>query len=134
MTSSKQSQILKPATAAKKLGIYLPATPPEFREEPVTREVLAQLLQEPPAWLIELRANGPHPRGVVAQKLGVSISGLARAGIDEALTTEQIEELLADRPDWLRHEREVQAGVRTEARRLNSEATDRQAAESTTEG
>lgn len=129
MTSSKKTQILKPATAAKKLGIYLPAAPESFRTEPVTRESLAALLQEPPAWLTELRATGPHPRGIVAEKLGISISGLARGGIDEALTTEQIEELLANRPDWLRHERDVQAGVRAEARRLNSEATARKAAE-----
>ena len=128
MTSSKQTQILKPATAAKKLGIYLPATPAEFREQPVTREMLATLLQDPPEWLTELRASGPHPRQIVAEKLGVSISGLARAGVDEALTTAQIDELLADRPDWLRQERDVQAGVRAEARRLKSEATDRQAA------
>lgn len=128
MMSSKQAQILKPATAAKKLGIYLPAAPDSFRTEPVTREALAALLQNPPEWLTELRANGPHPRQIVAEKLGVSISGLARAGVDEPLTTAQIEELLADRPDWLRQERDVQAGVRAEARRLKSEATDRDAA------
>lgn len=129
MTSSKQSQILKPATAAKKLGIYLPATPAEFRDTPVTRESLAALLQDPPAWLVELRAAGPHPRQICAEKLGISISGLARGGIDEALTTEQIDALLADRPDWLRHERDTMAGVRAEARRLKSEATDRAAAD-----
>lgn len=128
MTSSKQTQILKPATAAKKLGIYLPATPAEFREQPVTREMLAALLQEPPAWLVELRASGPHPRQIVAEKLGVSISGLARSGLDEALTTAEIDELMENRPDWLRHERDVQAGVRAEARRLKSAATDRKAA------
>ena len=125
MTSSKKTQILKPATAAKKLGIYLPATPAEFREQPVTRESLAELLQDPPAWLTALRATGPHPRQTVAEKLGISISGLARAGIDEALTTEQIDALLADRPDWLRQERDTQAGVRAESRRLNSAARER---------
>ncbi|WP_024796823.1 DUF5997 family protein [Tomitella biformata] len=129
MTSSKKTQILKPATAAKKLGIYLPAAPESFRTEPVTRESLAALLQDPPVWLTELRATGPHPRQIVAEKLGVSISGLARSGLDEALTTSEIDELMENRPDWLRHERDVQAGVRSEARRLKSEATDRQTTE-----
>src|SRR5699024_8358378 len=108
MTARKKPQLLKPSTAAKKLGIHLPATPAEFREGSVSRDEMAAPQQDPPPWLVELRANGPHPRPVVAEKLGVSISGLARAGVDEALTTEQIDALLADRPEWLRHERDVQ--------------------------
>ncbi|GAA4815746.1 DUF5997 family protein [Tomitella cavernea] len=119
MTARKKPQMLKPSTAAKKLGIHLPATPDEFRDGTVSREEMAALLQDPPQWLTVLRAQGPHPRPVVAEKLGVSIAGLARAGVDEALTTTQIEALLADRPEWLRREREVQAGVRAENRRIS---------------
>ncbi|WP_197509646.1 DUF5997 family protein [Tessaracoccus coleopterorum] len=72
------SQKLKPMTAAAKLGIFLPAAPAEFRESPHTREELDELRDNPPAWLVDLRRNGPFPRDVVAQKLGVSRSGLAR--------------------------------------------------------
>lgn len=76
---------MKPSTAAGKLGIYLPAAPAEFQQTPITRAELDALRADPPQWLIELRANGPYPRDVVAQKLGVSRSGLSRAGITEAL-------------------------------------------------
>lgn len=112
--------MLKPSTAAKKLGIYLPATPAEFQEGTVSRDEMAQLLQDPPEWLVTLRREGPHPRQVVAEKLGVSIAGLGRAAIDDVLTTEQIDALLADRPEWLREEREIQAGVRSESRRIRA--------------
>lgn len=115
-------QTMKPATAAKKLGVYLEATPEEFRAGPVSREELNSLQNEPPAWLVELRRNGPHPRPVVAEKLGVSISGLARAGYSEALTTAQIEEIKAAEPEWLREERATQAKVRDEAKRLKEKA------------
>ena len=96
--SEKTPQNMKPATAAKKLGIYLPAAPAEFQEGQVTRAELDELLANPPAWLEELRANGPHPRPVVAHKLNVSISGLARAEMTEALTTEQIDALVGGPP------------------------------------
>lgn len=111
---------MKPATAAKKLGVHLPATPEEFREGVVTREELNALIAEPPQWLVELRRNGPYPRAEVARKLGVSNSGLARAGITEALTAEQIHELLETMPEWLVRERKVQADVRAENARLNA--------------
>ena len=118
MTSHKTSQTMKPATAAKKLGVYLEATPAEFQEGVVSRDELNALQADPPEWLRELRRNGPHPRPVVAAKLGVSISGLARGGITEALTTEQINVLKADNPDWLQHERATHAEVRKETARL----------------
>ncbi|MFC7614486.1 DUF5997 family protein [Actinokineospora soli] len=118
MTSRKTTQTMKPATAAKKLGVYLDATPEEFREGVVSRDELNQLQADPPEWLRELRRNGPHPRQVVAAKLRVSIGGLARAGITAALTTEQIEQIKADNPDWLQRERATQAEVRKEAERL----------------
>src|SRR5699024_1461412 len=114
-------QHLKPSTAAKKLSIHLPAAPAEFREGTVTRDQLEALQSDPPQWLADLRENGPHPRPVVAEKLGISNSGLARAGVDDVMTTAQIDALLADRPEWLRREREVQAGVRQENRRLARE-------------
>lgn len=118
MTSHKTTQTMKPATAAKKLGVYLEATPAEFQEGVVSRTELNALQSDPPEWLQELRRNGPHPRPVVAAKLGVSISGLARGGVTDALTTEQIEALKKESPDWLQQERATQAEVRKEAARI----------------
>lgn len=109
---------MKPATAAKKLGVYLPATPASFQEGVVSRAELNELQTNPPEWLRELRQNGPHPRPVVAAKLGVSIAGLARGGVTEALTTDQIEALKQERPEWLEKERATQAEVRKEAARI----------------
>jgi hypothetical protein len=120
MTSSKPKtvQTMKPETAAKKLGVLLSATPAEFREGVVSRDELNELQAKPPAWLADLRRNGPHPKQVVAAKLGVSISGLARAGITEPLTTAEIDALKAENPEWLERERTVQAEARKEALRL----------------
>ncbi|MFD3356620.1 DUF5997 family protein [Streptomyces fradiae] len=118
MTSHRTTQTMKPATAAKKLGVYLEATPEEFRKGAVSRDELNALQTDPPEWLRELRRNGPHPRPVVAARLGVSISGLARGGITEALTTEQIDALKEEDPEWLRRERATQAEVRKEAARI----------------
>ncbi|MFD3913061.1 DUF5997 family protein [Streptomyces sp. NPDC088147] len=125
MTSHQTTQTMKPATAAKKLGVYLEATPAEFQEGVVSRTELNALQADPPEWLLELRRNGPHPRPVVAAKLGVSISGLARGGITEALTTEQIEALKGDSPGWLRQERATQAEVRKEAVRIKEKNAER---------
>ncbi|MFG2620820.1 DUF5997 family protein [Streptomyces sp. NPDC048507] len=130
MTSHQSTQTMKPATAAKKLGVYLEATPAEFQEGVVSRSELNALQSEPPAWLVELRRNGPHPRPVVAAKLGVSIAGLARGGVTEALTTEQIEAIKQDDPEWLQKERATQADVRKEAVRIkekNAQKAQRQA-------
>jgi len=120
MKSHQTAQTMKPATAAKKLGVYLPATPAEFQEGVVTRAELDALQAEPPEWLRTLRSEGPHPRPVVAAKLGVSIAGLARGGVTQALSTEQIEALKAERPEWLEKERATQAEVRREAARLKA--------------
>jgi hypothetical protein len=120
MTSRKTPQTMKPATAAKKLGVYLEATPAEFRDGVVSRDELNALQANPPEWLRDLRRNGPHPRPVVAAKLRISVSGLARAGITDALTTDEIEALKAENPEWLQHERETQADVRKETARLKS--------------
>ncbi|NJP47311.1 DUF5997 family protein [Actinacidiphila epipremni] len=118
MTSQKTVQTMKPATAAKKLGVYLPATPAQFQEGVVSRTELDALQADPPQWLRDLRRDGPHPRPVVAARLGVSIAGLARGGVTDALTTAQIEALRQDAPDWLTRERATQAEVRKEATRL----------------
>lgn len=114
-------QLLKPVTAAKKLGVYLPSTPAEFRETELTRGQFLALQENPPEWLAELRRTGPHPRPVVAQKLGISTSGLARAGVDDVMTTEQIKELLITMPEWLVMERSRQAAVHEENARIKSE-------------
>jgi hypothetical protein len=118
VSKPKKSQVMKPSTAALKLDVYLPATPREFQEGLVSREDLDELQRNPPAWLVDLRRNGPHPRGVVAARLRVSNSGLARAGITEPLTTAQIAALIADPPPWLTQERETHAEVQREQRRL----------------
>ncbi|MCT2591417.1 DUF5997 family protein [Streptomyces sp. N2-109] len=118
MTAHQTTQTMKPATAAKKLGVYLEATPTEFQEGTVSRSELTALQADPPQWLLELRRSGPHPRPVVAAKLGVSISGLARGGVTEALTTEQIDALKSEAPDWLQRERATQAEVRKETVRI----------------
>ncbi|AJK68405.1 DUF5997 family protein [Corynebacterium marinum] len=93
---------MKPQTAAKKLGIYLPATPEEFQNNAVTHAELKALLETPPEWLAELRRTGPHPRPVVAQKLGITVTALKRNDMDKPLTTAEIKALLEDQPDWLR--------------------------------
>ncbi|EAR24116.1 hypothetical protein A20C1_02589 [marine actinobacterium PHSC20C1] len=112
---------MKPATVAKKLGIYLPATPDEFRDSEISREEFAALLESPPEWLTKLRSEGPHPRQVVAQKLGVSTSGLARAGAPDVMTSAEIKALLVEMPQWLVAERSVHAAVNDENARIKSE-------------
>ncbi|CAN5677893.1 DUF5997 family protein [soil metagenome] len=116
---------MKPATAAKKLDVYLPATPAEFQENAITRAELAALQEDPPQWLKDLRKDGPHPKNLVAAKLGISISGIARSGVADAMTTEQINALLEEKPDWLVAERENYQGVLREERRLKSAQADR---------
>jgi hypothetical protein len=125
MTSHKTAQIMKAATAAKKLGVYLEATPAEFQEGAVSRDELNALQADPPEWLRDLRRDGPHPRPVVAAKLGVSISGLARGGVTDALTTDEIEALKQENPPWLRRERATQAEVRKESVRIKEKHAER---------
>ncbi|GAB3552792.1 DUF5997 family protein [Arthrobacter tumbae] len=117
MTPAKSPQTMKPATAAKKLGIFLPATPQEFQDNDISRGDFNQLQENPPEWLAELRRTGPHPRPVVAHKLGVSISGLSRGGITDPLTTAEITALLQSPPEWLVAERSTMARVRDEEKR-----------------
>jgi len=116
---------MKPATAAKKLGVYLPATPEEFQQGLVSRDRLNELQANPPEWLVDLRRNGPHPRPEVAARLSVSIAGLARGGVTEPLTTAQIAEMLDNPPEWLFQERAILAEVRREERRLKARDAER---------
>ena len=118
--SRPNAQSMKPATAAKKLDVYLPATPAEFQENAITRSELAALQEDPPQWLKDLRKNGPHPKNLVAAKLGVSIAGLKRGGVVEALTTEQINALIEEKPPWLIAERESYQAALSEQRRLKA--------------
>lgn len=113
-----KTQTMKAETAAKKLGVYLPATPDEFRDGVITRDAVDALQADPPEWLATLRREGPHPRQEVARKLGVSNSGLARAGVTDPLTTAEIKALLEDQPEWLRSERATLAEVRADAARV----------------
>lgn len=119
---------MKPLTAAAKLGIYLPATPEEFRNSPVTREQLEELRTNPPEWLTELRRTGPFPRDVTARKLGISNSGLARAGVSDSLTAEEIAAFEADPPAWLIQERKNFVTVQAEAERVKIRDAERRAA------
>lgn len=112
---------MKPATAAKKLGVYLPATPEEFQSAALTRDEVDALRADPPAWLVDLRRNGPFPRDVVAAKLGISRSALARSGVSDSMDAEEIGVLLADPPQWLTHEREVHREVLAEEARLKQQ-------------
>jgi hypothetical protein len=118
--SRPNAQSMKSATAAKKLDVYLPATPAEFQENAITRAELAALAADPPQWLTDLRKNGPHPKNLVAAKLGISIAGLARGDVGDALTTEQIDALLQESPEWLVTERESYQMVLREQRRVKS--------------
>ncbi|WP_432924230.1 DUF5997 family protein [Microbispora sp. CA-135349] len=118
----KTTQTMKPATAAKKLGVLLSATPAEFQAGVVSRDELNELQATPPVWLADLRRNGPHPKQVIAAKLRISISGLIRGGITGPLTTAEIEALKAENPEWLERERSIQAEVRKEALRLKQRA------------
>jgi hypothetical protein len=115
MTIEPSPQAMKSATAAKKLGIHLPAAPAEFQENAISREEFKVLQENPPEWLIELRRSGPHPRPVIAQKLNISIGGLNRSEVTEALTTAEITALLQAPPAWLVEERAVHAKARAEA-------------------
>ena len=124
-----KAQTMKAATAAKKLGIYLPAAPEEFRDREISRTELDELNANPPEWLLTLRAEGPHPRDIAARKLGISNSGLARAGLTGALTTAEIKGLLAAPPEWLVTERATQAAVRAENARVNQRNAERAARE-----
>lgn len=100
---------MKPMTAAKKLGIYLPATPQSFQDTPLAHEEFVALQQDPPEWLKELRVNGPHPRQEVARKLGISITALRNHDLDKPLTSADIQALLEKQPDWLREARKTLA-------------------------
>jgi len=111
---------MKPATAAKKLDVYLPATPAEFQANPITRGELAALHADPPQWLKDLRKNGPHPKNLVAAKLGISISGLTRSDVGTALITEQIAALIEEKPAWLIAERESYQELLCEQRRIKA--------------
>ena len=123
--SRPNAQSMKPATAAKKLDVYLPATPAEFQENPITRTDLAALQKDPPQWLKDLRKNGPHPKNLVAARLGISIAALARNDVDDALTSDQINALLEDKPQWLIAERESYQAVLREERRVKAQRADK---------
>jgi hypothetical protein len=108
-----KAQLLKPENAAKKLSIYLPATPQEFQSTPISRDELKALTENPPEWLVTLRRDGPHPRSEVSRRLGISNSGLARAGQPDVMTTAEIKQLLVEMPSWLAAERSRFAATRS---------------------
>ncbi|WP_253808498.1 DUF5997 family protein [Nocardia amikacinitolerans] len=127
MSPDMKPQMMKPLTAADKLGIYLPAAPEEFRNSPISRADLDRLRTDPPAWLTELRRTGPFPRDITARKLGISNSGLARGGVSDALTADEITALLADPPEWLTRERENYQAVLRENERVKAKEAERRA-------
>lgn len=105
---------MRAQTAAKKLGIYLPAAPEDFQANAVTHAELRELQENPPEWLATLRREGPHPRPVVAQKLGISVTALKKNDMDRPLTTAEIKELLSAMPEWLETARKAHAEERSE--------------------
>lgn len=105
---------MKPLTAAKKLGIYLPACPEEFQNSDLTHDQFVELQSNPPEWLAQLRREGPHPRPEVARRLGITITALKKNDMDKPLTTADIKALLADQPEWLAAARESLAKQRAE--------------------
>lgn len=113
---------MKPQTAAKKLGLFLPATPEEFQNNALTHWEFKALQENPPEWLQTLRREGPHPRPVVAQKLGITIVALKKNDIDKPLTTAEIKALLENQPEWLRAARTQMAEGRATAE--DSETTE----------
>lgn len=104
---------MKPQTAAKKLNIYLPATPEEFQASPLTHDEFVALQSDPPEWLRLLRREGPYPRPEVARKLGVTITALKANGADRPLTAAEIRSLLENQPEWLRSARTALASRRS---------------------
>lgn len=106
---------MRPQTAAKKLGIYLPATPAQFQDNAVTHAELRDLQNNPPEWLAQLRREGPHPRPIVAQKLGISVTSLKKNDMDRPLTTAEIKQLLDNQPEWLQAARASFAQERAKA-------------------
>ena len=50
---------MKPQTAAKKLGIYLPAAPEEFQATAITHAELAKLLAKRPLVSVEMATPRP---------------------------------------------------------------------------
>ena len=105
---------MRAQTAAKKLGIYLPAAPEDFQANALTHAELRELQENPPEWLATLRREGPHPRPVVAQKLGISVTALKKNDMDRPLTTAEIKELLSAMPEWLETARKAHAEERSE--------------------
>src|SRR5436305_14710483 len=83
----RATQTMKPATAAKKLGVHLDATPAEFRDGVISRDELDALQSDPPAWLRELRRDGPRPRPGVAARRGAPLRRLPRAGPTQPVAT-----------------------------------------------
>lgn len=119
--AAPSSTAMKPQTAAKKLGIHLPACPPEFRNGGISHAQLRSLQHEPPQWLQQLRLEGPHPRAEVARKLGISVNAV-KTHLDKALTTAEIKELLQDQPEWLSKARTQLAESRRENAKPGNDA------------
>lgn len=109
MNKQPSGTAMRAQTAAKKLGIFLPATPEEFQNNAVSHAELRELQDNPPEWLVKLRLEGPHPRPVVAQKLGISVTALKKNDVDRPMTTAEIKELLAEMPEWLEAARKAHA-------------------------
>lgn len=124
---------MRAQTAAKKLGIYLPAAPQEFQDRAITHAELRDLHTNPPEWLSELRRTGPYPRPVVAQKLGISVTALKKNDMDKPLDAAEIKELLENQPDWLRAARTTHAESRPEGTSAEDASADDAAPEGAAE-
>ena len=127
MTSHQTTQTMKPATAAKKLGVYLEATPAEFQEGVVSRAELNALQADPPEWLQELRRNGPHPRPGGRGEAGRLHRGSRPRRGHRGPHHRADRRAEAGSPEWLQQERATQAEVRKEAVRIKEKNKAKQA-------
>lgn len=114
---------MKPQTAAKKLGLFLPATPEEFQTGALTHQEFKNLQENPPEWLQTLRREGPHSSSG-RPKLGITIAALKKNDMDKPLTTAEIKALLENQPEWLRTARTQLAEGRETAKKETEETTE----------
>ena len=118
MSKPKKSQVMKPATAALKLDVYLPATPQEFQEGwcPARSSTNCSAIRR--SGSSTCAATVPIPATSSRPGCGCRTAGSPVAASPTPLTTAQIAALVADPPEWLIRERETHAETRREQQRL----------------
>ena len=70
---------MKPATAAKKLGVYLPATPEEFQSATLTRDEVDARLHEIMRGIHRAALiHGRRPDGSLSYLQGANVAGFVK--------------------------------------------------------